>query len=185
MNLPNKLTVGRLASLPFLVVFLLMDNTPARWLSFVIFVLACITDFLDGRIARSRHLVTVLGKFLDPLADKALICTVLTCFVATGWCHPVALIIVLAREFVVSGVRMAAVQAGRVVAANIWGKLKTGFQMVSLSAVLFIYAVYPAFSWIGLASNIICWIIAVLTAMSGVVYVVDNKDVFAEKGSEK
>ncbi len=144
MNLPNKLTVGRLVAVPIIMVCMANGSPAAKWASFVLFVLACLTDFLDGRIARSRGLVTNLGKFLDPLADKALVCAVLTYFVASGFADPAAVIIVLLREFVVSGVRMAAVTQGRVIAANIFGKIKTAFQMVSMSAILFLDDVYRA-----------------------------------------
>ena len=180
MNLPNKLTVARLCSLPLLMLCLSGTSGPALWGAFIIFVLASFTDWLDGRIARSRNLITNLGKFLDPLADKALVCTVLVYFVAMGYAHPIAVILVLAREFVVSGVRMAAVTEGKVIAANIYGKAKTVFQMVSIGAILALRAIDPAFSWLPLFSNICCWIIAALTAASGAVYVIDNKEVFKE-----
>ena len=180
MNLPNKLTVGRLVAVPVIMVCMSLDNAAARWAAFALFVLACLTDFLDGKIARSRGLVTNLGKFLDPLADKALVCAVLTYFVQSGFAHPAAVIIVLLREFVVSGVRMAAVTQGRVVAANIFGKIKTAFQMVSMSAILFFAALMPEAGWLVTFSNVCVWIIAALTAASGVVYVVQNRDVFAE-----
>ena len=182
MNLPNKLTIARLCSLPVLMLCFSLNSTLARWGVFVIFVVASLTDFLDGRIARSQNLVTNLGKFLDPLADKALVCTILVYFVALGYAHPVTVIIVLAREFVVSGVRMAAVTEGKVIAANIYGKIKTAFQMVSIAVILCLRALNPGFSWPLSVANICCWIIAVLTAASGVVYVVDNIDVFKEKG---
>lgn len=181
MNLPNKLTVARLCSLPFLMLCLAGESKPALWGAFVIFVLASFTDWLDGRIARSQNLVTALGKFLDPLADKALVCTVLVYFVKMGYAHPIAVIIVLAREFVVSGVRMAAVTEGKVIAANMFGKVKTAFQMVSIGAILALRAIEPSFSWLPLVSNICCWVIAALTVASGAVYVIDNKEVFKEK----
>ena len=182
MNLPNKLTVARMLSLPVLMLCFAGTSGLALWGAFIIFVAASITDFVDGRIARSRNLVTNLGKFLDPLADKALVCTILVYFVSMGYAHPIAVILVLAREFVVSGVRMAAVTEGRVVAANIYGKAKTAFQMFSIAAILFLRAMDPTFTWLQTVSNICCWIIAALTAASGAVYVVDNKDVFKEKG---
>ena len=185
MNLPNKLTVARLIAVPALMVCFAFESPLALWGAFILFVAASLTDFLDGRIARARGLITVLGKFLDPLADKALVCTVLVCFVAIGYAAPAAVIIVLAREFVVSGVRMAAVSSGRVIAANMFGKVKTAVQMVGLAAVLFLRAVNPAFAWLSAASNWLCWLIALLTALSGYVYVRDNIDVFAEEGSSK
>ncbi len=182
MNLPNKLTVARICSLPVLMLCFSSNSKLSLWGAFLIFVAASFTDFLDGRIARSQNLITNLGKFLDPLADKALVCTVLVYFVAMGYAHPVTVIIVLAREFVVSGVRMAAVTEGKVIAANIYGKIKTAFQMVSIAAILFLRAVNPEFSWLVVTANVCCWIIAALTAASGAVYVIDNKEVFSEKG---
>ena len=181
MNLPNKLTVGRLCAIPVIMVCLEMREAPwTRWAAFGLFVAACLTDFLDGHIARSRNLVTVLGKFLDPLADKALVSALLCYFISFGYASPAAVIIVLCREFVVSGVRMAAVTDGRVIAANIFGKIKTAFQMFSLSAVLLFDAAVPQAGWISVFSNICVWIIALLTAVSGIIYVVQNKDVFSE-----
>lgn len=182
VNLPNKLTVARLASLPFLIAFFYLDNPIGRWGTVVLFVLASITDYLDGRIARSRNLVTSLGKFLDPLADKALVSSILVCFVEIGYASAAAVIVVLIREFVVSGIRMEAANRGKVVAANIFGKAKTFFQMVSMTVILFLRAIYGDVTWLLTTSGILCWIIAVLTALSGIVYVVDNKDIISEKG---
>jgi len=181
VNLPNKLTVARLASLPFLIALFYVNNSVGRWGVAVIFVLASITDYFDGKIARSRNLVTSLGKFLDPLADKALVSSVLVCFVEAGYAHAVAVIIVLVREFVVSGVRMEAANHGKVVAANKFGKAKTLFQMVSMTVVLCLRALYGDAEWLLNTSNILCWIIAALTALSGIVYVIDNKEIITGK----
>lgn len=182
MNLPNKLTISRLVSLPFLIACFYIDSPFGRWGLLVLFVLASITDYLDGRIARARNLVTSLGKFLDPIADKALVNSVLVCFVEIGYASAAAVIIILIREFVVSGVRMEAASRGKVVAANIFGKAKTMFQMVSMTAVLFLRAVYGDPAWLITTSNILCWISAAITALSGIVYVVDNKEILTEKG---
>ena len=182
VNLPNKLTISRLASLPFLIACFYVDSPVGRWGTAVLFILASITDYLDGKIARSRNLVTTLGQFLDPLADKALVSSVLVCFVEIGYASAVPVIIVLIREFVVSGIRMEAANRGKVVAANIFGKAKTMFQMVSMTAVLVLRAVYGDTSWLITTSGILCWIIVLLTALSGIVYVIDNKDIISEKG---
>ena len=182
MNLPNKLTVGRLCSLPFLIACFYIDSPLGRWGLFGLFVLASITDYLDGKIARSRNLVTSLGKFLDPIADKALVSSVLVCFVEIGYASAAAVIIVLIREFVVSGVRMEAASRGKVVAANIFGKAKTLFQMVSMTVILFLRALYGDPAWLITISNILCWISAVITALSGIVYIIDNKEILSEKG---
>ena len=182
MNLPNKLTVARLISLPFLIGCFYLDSDLGRWGVLVLFVLASITDFLDGRIARARNLVTSLGKFLDPLADKALVGSVLVCFVEIGYASAVAVIIVLVRDYVVDGLRMEAANKGKVVAANIFGKAKTMFQMVSMTVILFLRAMYGDPAWLITTSNILCWIIALITALSGLKYVFDNREVLSEKG---
>jgi CDP-diacylglycerol--glycerol-3-phosphate 3-phosphatidyltransferase len=182
VNLPNKLTISRLVSLPLLIACFYIDSPLGRWGLLVLFVLASITDYLDGRIARSRNLVTSLGKFLDPIADKALVNSVLVCFVEIGYASAAAVIIILIREFVVSGVRMEAASRGKVVAANIFGKAKTLFQMVSMTVVLFLRAECGDPSWLITTSNILCWISAAITALSGIVYVVDNKEILTEKG---
>ena len=181
MNLPNKLTVARLLSLPFLIACFYIDSPLGRWGLLILFVLASITDWLDGRIARSRNLVTNLGKFLDPIADKALVSSVLTCFVEIGYASAAAVIIVLIREFIVSGVRMEAASRGKVVAANIFGKAKTMFQMVSMTALLFLRALCGDPAWLITTSNILCWISALITALSGIVYVIDNKEILSEE----
>ncbi len=181
MNLPNKLTVARLLSLPFLIACFYIDSPLGRWGLLILFVLASITDWLDGRIARSRNLVTNLGKFLDPIADKALVSSVLTCFVEIGYASAAAVIIVLIREFIVSGVRMEAASRGKVVAANIFGKAKTMFQMVSMTAILFLRAICGDPAWLITTSNILCWISALITALSGIVYVIDNKEILSEE----
>jgi CDP-diacylglycerol--glycerol-3-phosphate 3-phosphatidyltransferase len=181
VNLPNKLTVARLLSLPFLIACFYIDSPLWRWGLLILFVLASITDWLDGRIARSRNLVTNLGKFLDPIADKALVSSVLTCFVEIGYASAAAVIIVLIREFIVSGVRMEAASRGKVVAANIFGKAKTMFQMVSMTAILFLRALCGDPAWLITTSNILCWISALITALSGIVYVIDNKEILSEE----
>ncbi|MGN1107093.1 MAG: CDP-diacylglycerol--glycerol-3-phosphate 3-phosphatidyltransferase, partial [Huintestinicola sp.] len=126
MNLPNKLTVARVVLVPFFIFFLLTDIVPLSpmW-ALVVFALASITDALDGHIARSRNLVTNFGKFLDPLADKVLVISALVCFVDMGLAGAVPVIIIIAREFMVSGLRLVTAGEGGVVAAGIWGKLKT------------------------------------------------------------
>lgn len=180
MNLANKLTVGRLIAIPAIMICMGMyDKKWAAWCSFLLFAAACITDFLDGKIARSRNMVTVLGQFLDPLADKALVCAVLCYFIKDGFASPAAVTIVLIREFVVSGIRMTAVSDGKVIAANIFGKIKTAFQMVSLNVILLLNAIVPDVSWLSTLSGVCVWIIAALTAASGIIYVADNKDVFS------
>ncbi|MEG2053350.1 MAG: CDP-diacylglycerol--glycerol-3-phosphate 3-phosphatidyltransferase, partial [Oscillospiraceae bacterium] len=125
MNLPNKLTVLRVLLIPVFIVFVSFKQIPyATLLAMVVFAVASFTDFLDGKIARKNNLVTDFGKFMDPLADKILTTTAIVYMTIAGVCHPVVLVIILTREFAVSGVRMVAAAAGgKVIAANIWGKV--------------------------------------------------------------
>ncbi len=133
MNLPNKLTMFRVILIPFFVVFLLVDITSAdKWIALAIFIIASLTDLLDGKIARKYNLVTNFGKFMDPLADKLLVCSALICFVSIPE-NPMpvwGVIIIISREFIISGFRLVASDAGVVLAASWWGKVKTVTQMV-------------------------------------------------------
>lgn len=132
MNLPNKLTIARVIMVPFFVFFLTADFVPLNSLwALVVFIAASITDLIDGKIARSRNLITDFGKFLDPLADKILVISALICMVEQGWTYAFFVVIIVAREFLVSAVRMIAAGSSEkiVIAAGIWGKLKTAFTM--------------------------------------------------------
>ena len=179
MNLPNKLTMIRIALVPVFMVFasLAVHKGAAVFymLSGIVFAVASITDTLDGRIARSRGLVTDFGKFIDPVADKLLV-------LAEGVCHPVVLVAVLCREFAVSGLRMVAAGSrdGRVIAANMWGKVKTVVQMVSILFFYFGCALFPAAGWIRPVSAVLCWLCAALTVVSGVKYFADNRHFVAQ-----
>ena len=174
MNLPNKLTLLRVILIPFFVFFLLTDIVPfSPVIALVIFIAASITDALDGHIARSRNLVTTFGKFLDPLADKALVVSALICLNSLGVIGAVPVIIIVFREFMVSGLRLVTANEGVVVAAGIWGKLKTAFTMVAEVAIL----LGLCFSFEGNAAfiaeivyDVLIWIAAVLTIISGGVY---------------
>ena len=134
MNLPNKLTVGRIILVPFFVAALLADFPLSNAVAMIIFVMASLTDMFDGKIARKNGLVTDFGKFADPLADKILVLAALLCFVQLGICDCVAVIIVLFREFSVTSIRLIAASKGKVVAANMWGKAKTVSQMIAIIA---------------------------------------------------
>ena len=139
MNLPNKLTLLRVILIPFFLVMMYVDAIPLHFLwALVIFVAASLTDMLDGKIARARGLVTNFGKFLDPLADKVLVITALTVFVELKEFRmsAIPLVIIIAREFMVSGLRLLAAEEGVVIAAGIWGKLKTAFTMVTIVGVM-------------------------------------------------
>lgn len=184
MNLPNKLTVARIISVPFFVFFMLTDIVPLSPLwALIIFIAACITDKLDGSIARKRNLVTDFGKFLDPIADKILVISAMVCLVRPGLCSSVALIIVLAREFAVSSLRMLAAAEGKVLAAGKSGKLKTVVQMVALIAILVLLAGEDIFNIdlkSQLVSNILIWISVVPTVYSGAEYLIKNREVFSQ-----
>ena len=178
MNLPNKLTIARIAMTVLMVVFLLLNGPVWAWLAAVLYVAASLTDMADGRIARSRHLVTNFGKFMDPLADKILNYSVMIVLIPERLIPPVAVVVILFREFLVSGIRLSAAEQGRVVAANIWGKLKTLVQDLSLVAILILRAVdVPALEAV---SNGLLWLCAALTVVSGAVYLVQNIDVLKD-----
>ncbi len=171
MNLPNKLTVLRMVLVPFFVFFALTDIVPMSGLiALIVFAAASITDALDGHIARSRNLVTTFGKFLDPLADKVLVISALVCFVQKGICGAVPVLIIIAREFMVSGLRLVTADKGVVVAANIWGKLKTAFTMTAIVFILFTEAFGITAVWAVIASQVLIWISTALTVISGWTY---------------
>ena len=178
INLPNLLTVIRIFMAPVFLVFLMAESIPHHFLwAFIIFTLASITDFIDGNLARKNNQVTNLGKLLDPLADKMLTTAALLGFMKFGLCNIWVLMIVLTREFTITGMRMIATVQGVVIPANIWGKIKTVTQMVfSILIILFaeIIEVYHNISYQQFAqiSNIAMWIIAAITFVSGAIYVV-------------
>lgn len=182
MNLPNKLTLLRVLLIPFFLLFMYLDFKFSFLIALVIFSAASITDALDGNIARKRGLVTNFGKFLDPLADKVLVIAALTVFVEMNEVNmgAIPLIIIIAREFMVSGLRLLAADSGIVVAAGIWGKLKTAFTMVTIIAILFWLSLCNDFSF-GIPSGfadaiddivipVLIWISTALTVISGAVY---------------
>ena len=173
MNLPNELTLARIVMTALMVAFLLLPGPVWAWLSVVMFAAASLTDMADGRIARKRHLV-----FMDPLADKILNYSVMIVLLPERLIPPVAMVIILFREFLVSGIRLSAAEQGRVVAANIWGKLKTVVQDVSLVVILVLRALDLDALWA--VSNVLMWVCAVLTVISGGVYLWQNADVLKD-----
>ena len=182
MNLPNKLTVLRVILIPFFMFFMLFFELGARLhtiLAMIVFIAASLTDMQDGKIARSQNLVTTFGKFLDPLADKLLVMVALICFTFERWIDPLAVVIILAREFMVTGLRLVVAGEGVVVAAGIWGKLKTAFTMVAMIAIMLLQVIYPELKgapdldWthpIFLINEALIWIAVILTVISGGVY---------------
>ena len=175
MNLPNKLTIFRVILIPFFVVLLLFDITAYdKWIALAIFIVASLTDFLDGHIARKYNLVTNFGKFMDPLADKLLVCSAMICMVELSRIPAWVVIIIIAREFIISGFRLVASDNGVVIAASYWGKFKTTFQMVMVCLMI---ADIPQLQ---LVTDIVMWIALALTLVSLVDYLMKNKDVLKD-----
>lgn len=178
MNLPNKLTILRIILVPVFVAVMLTNcfGDNSRWVALAIFIIASLTDLLDGKIARKYNLVTNFGKFMDPLADKMLVCSALICLVELGRIPSWMVIIIVARDFVISGFRLVAAESGKVIAANYWGKFKTASQMVMICLLIadIQYGFFP------LLSEIFKWVALVLTVISLIIYLADNKDVMKE-----
>ena len=176
MNLPNKLTMFRVILIPFFVVFLLVDITPVdKWIALAIFIIARLTDMLDGKIARKYNLVTNFGKFMDPLADKLLVCSALVCLVAVDRIPAWMVIVIIAREFIISGFRLVASDNGVVIAASYWGKFKTTFQIIMICLMIADLAALQ------LLTTIVTWVAVILTVVSLVDYLVKNKEVMKEQ----
>ena len=176
MNLPNKLTVLRVIMVPFFVFFMLTDAGGAanKWIALVLFCVASLTDMLDGHIARSRNLVTNFGKFMDPLADKLLVCSgMIPDGILAAW----FVIVIIAREFIISGFRLVASDAGIVIAASYWGKFKTVSQMFMI--IVLIADLGGVFDVIG---TVLIWLSLVLTVVSLVDYVAKNVQVLTKGG---
>lgn len=179
MNLPNKLTLFRVILIPFFVFFLLAPYFEGygNYIAVAIFIVASITDFLDGKIARKYHLVTNFGKFMDPLADKLLVSSALICLVALNKIPAWIVIVIIAREFIISGFRLVAADNGVVIAASYWGKFKTAFQMVT-AIVLILNIPGEVFAVIG---TVLIYISLVLTVISLIDYIAKNKDVLKDQ----
>lgn len=177
MNTPNKLTIARVIMIPFFVAFLMYDITGGadKWIALAIFVAASLTDTLDGYLARKYHLVTNFGKFMDPLADKLLVCSALICFTAMGKLAAWIVIVIIAREFIISGFRLVAADNGIVIAASYWGKFKTVSQMI-----LIILMIMDIRNTIFQTLITVFIVIAVaLTIISLADYIVKNKKVLS------
>lgn len=177
MNLPNKLTILRVIMIPFFVLALLYnggENQTLRYVAAAIFIIASLTDMLDGKIARKYNLVTNFGKFMDPLADKLLVCSALICLVELKELPAWMVIVIISREFIISGFRLVASDNGVVIAASYWGKFKTTFQMI---AVVLLIVGIPSLSMVTTA---VVWIALVLTVISLVDYIAKNVNVLKE-----
>lgn len=179
MNLPNKLTVLRVILIPFFVAFLLLSpgNEAFKWVALAIFIIASLTDMADGKIARKYNLITDFGKFMDPLADKLLVCSAMICLIDLGKIPSWVVVIIIAREFIISGFRLVAADNGRVIAASYWGKFKTTFQMIMV--ILMIADLGTLVPYYDLLTQVIMWIALALTIISLIDYIVKNKDVMS------
>lgn len=188
MNLPNKLTLARVVLVPFFMFFAGLSTYGSygfRWEYYltagIIFAVASFTDFLDGYLARKNNLVTNFGKFMDPLADKMLTTAAFIYMMKDGVCRPVVLAVILFREFAVAGVRMIAAESGTVIAANIWGKVKTVLQMLTIIFYYFAAAlVGRAIMAVALITQTLCWLVAAATLLSGVIYLWQNRSCFSQ-----
>ena len=206
MNLPNKLTMLRVILIPFFVAFMLADICGAAdfWIALAIFIVASLTDLLDGKIARKYNLVTNFGKFMDPLADKLLVCSAMICLIeldrlvtnfgklmdpladkllvsaaliclsSLGRLATWIVIVIISREFIISGLRQIAAEAGIVIAASYWGKYKTTFQMIMICLLIVNLEV------LSILTTIVTWVAVILTIVSLVDYMVKNRKVFLE-----
>ena len=179
MNLPNKLTLFRVVLIPFFVFFLLAPyfEEYGNYIAVAIFIVASITDFLDGKIARKYNLVTNFGKFMDPLADKLLVCSALICLIQLELIPAWVVIIIIAREFIISGFRLVASDNGVVIAASYWGKFKTAFQMLTV-IVLILNIPNKVFTILG---TVLIYVSLALTVSSLIDYIAKNKDVLKDQ----
>lgn len=178
MNLPNKLTVIRIVLTPFYLAAMLVAFPYHYLVACAIFGVASITDFLDGKIARKHNLITDFGKLCDPLADKMLTTAAFLAFMQLGYCNIWIVMVILTREFLVTSFRLVAASQGVVIAAGIWGKLKTASQMIFSILIMFVLFAVDSlgfeFDYLSVVSNILLGITAVLTAISGIKYIVDG-----------
>ena len=176
MNTPNKLTIARMIIVPFLVIFLLTGwgGEANRYISLTLFVVASVTDWFDGYLARKNNLVTNFGKFMDPLADKLLVCSAMICMIDLKRLSAWFVIIIIAREFIISGFRLIAAENGIVIAANYWGKFKTVSQMIMI--ILLLADLGGVFD---VLAQIFIWLSVALTIISLITYIWQNKKVLS------
>lgn len=176
MNLPNQLTILRVIMIPFYVFFQMTGafGENGKWIALAIFIVASITDTLDGIIARKYNLITNFGKFMDPLADKLLVAAALICLVDLNKLESWIVIVIISREFIISGFRLIASDNGVVIAASYWGKIKTVFQIIMI--VLLIMDIES----IVIVTDIVVWISIILTIVSLIDYIIKNKNVLKD-----
>lgn len=177
MNLPNKITIFRVCMIPVFLVFMLVPGISyGNYIATAVFAIACASDALDGHIARKHNLVTNFGKFMDPIADKLLVCSALICFVALSYMPAWMVIIIISREFIISGFRLIAAENGVVIAASYWGKFKTIAQMIACILLI----VQLPFVWAEVAEQIFIWLSLILTVVSLCEYIWKNRNVLKE-----
>ncbi len=177
MNLPNKLTILRVILIPFFLVALLVPGIPAgKWIALLLFVVASLTDMLDGKIARKYNLITNFGKFMDPLADKLLVCSAMIAMIDLGRIPAWVVIIIIAREFIISGFRLVASDSGIVIAAGWWGKVKTVVQMIMIIVLICDFGG----SVVHVIEMILIYLALALTVISLIDYLVKNRQVLAD-----
>ena len=176
MNTPNKLTVARMILVPFLVVFLLTGwgGEANRWICLAIFVAASVTDWFDGHLARKYNLITNFGKFMDPLADKLLVCSAMICMIELDELPAWVVIIIIGREFIISGFRLIAAENGVVIAANYWGKFKTVSQMIMIILLMLDFGGVFA-----VLTQVFIWLSVALTVISLLTYIMQNRKVLS------
>lgn len=182
MNLPNKLTIARIVMIPLFLFFLLsnMAGDSSKYIAAVIFIIASLTDFLDGMIARANNIVTNFGKFMDPLADKLLVCSALIAFIELEYLPSWMVIIIISREFIISGFRLVASDNGIVIAASIWGKIKTTVQMIMIILLILNFNI----PYIDIVENIFIYASLFLTLISLFDYIIKNMSVIFEGGNK-
>lgn len=181
MNLPNKLTISRVIMIPFFVFFLLVDlgglpDGMQKYIAATIFIIASLTDWFDGYLARKNNLVTNFGKFMDPLADKLLVCSALICLTAKNQLAAWIVIVIISREFIISGFRLLASDNGVVIAASYWGKFKTAFQMIMIIMLILDFSN----KYIQHITAVVTYIAVALTIISLIDYLVKNRKVIRE-----
>ncbi len=185
MTLPNILTCVRVLLIPIFMVLAYRGTAACDMAALVVYVAACLTDYIDGNLARKWNQVTNFGKFMDPVADKLLVMAALLLFVEDGTIAAWMVAIILGREFIVSALRMVAASEGLVIAANMWGKAKTMITMITL--IFLLCPIGPVMLGPVSLQDILIWVTVIITAISGVTYVVDNfaviKDGFTQKGA--
>lgn len=179
LNLPNRLTIIRIVLTPVFLFLFFAEFIPYNYIfALIVFVVAAITDFADGKIARSRSIITNFGKIADPIADKILTTTALLCFMQKNLCSIWVILIILTREFAVSAIRITAASQGLVIPANIYGKIKTVLQMVFSIIILLLIALQSAINFtiphFEIISSVMMWILAVVTLVSGIIYIKDS-----------